>query len=108
MSVLGPIADHDFVLQTIVRDLWILWLSQLGHRLHDPAGGSHPPTDSASEADAITTSAHETDSDGEAAREGKRRGEAASHGPILVDTVVLNYMGILLLRRPIGLATILK
>ncbi|EHY60316.1 hypothetical protein HRR83_000075 [Exophiala dermatitidis] len=95
-------------LWTIVRDLWILWLSQLGHRLHDPAGGSHPPTDSASEADAITTSAHETDSGGEAARERKRRGEAASHGPILVDTVVLNYLGILLLRRPIGLATILN
>ncbi|KAL2413105.1 hypothetical protein ABEF95_014573 [Exophiala dermatitidis] len=95
-------------LWTIVRDLWVLWLSQLGHRLHDPAGGSHPPTDSASETGPITTSAHETDSDGEAAREGKRRGEQENHGPTLVDTIVLNYLGILLLRRPIGLATILN
>ncbi|EXJ82645.1 hypothetical protein A1O3_06458 [Capronia epimyces CBS 606.96] len=100
-------------LWTIVRDLWVLWLSKLDHRLRD-ATESQPRTGtgtgSASEADPATTSADETDTDPETeeGRRARQERDSTRVGPALVDTVVLNYLGILLLRRPIGLATLLK
>ncbi|EXJ90819.1 hypothetical protein A1O1_03924 [Capronia coronata CBS 617.96] len=98
-------------LWTIVKDLWMLWLSRLDHRLHDPAE-SQGRTDPASEADPATTSANETDTDTDVEIDERRRSrkkrDPLHSGPMLIDTAALNYLGVLLLRRPIGLATMLK
>ncbi|EXJ70960.1 uncharacterized protein A1O5_05953 [Cladophialophora psammophila CBS 110553] len=88
----------------IVRDLWTLWLSKLEHRLGDSLA------DAKDKADTTASSGNETDTDlaADEKDEPLRRSKSAHSYPTLVDTIALNYLGIVMLRRPIGLAKILK
>lgn len=94
------------VLQTIVRDLWTLWLSRLESRLQD----AHDLPDAADKGDTTASSGNDTGTDVDTDRESQSptRRNTRDKGPTLVDTISLNYLGIVLLRRPIGLATILR
>ena len=94
--------------QTIVRDLWTLWLSKLGHRLQDLAQSQQ--TGRESEGETSGTSENEDDTNFETDYEANpsRKRNSARNGPTLVDTIALNYLGITLLRRQVSLATILR
>lgn len=102
-------------LQRIVRDLWTLWLSRLENRLHN-AVDPHPPAGTDSEGEPSATQPEETNTEpgsdeGEPVHEeskSKSKSKSAREGPMLVDTVALIHLGILMLRRPIGLAVILE
>lgn len=85
----------------------MLWLSKLDQRLQEP-NETQSLSEVASETDPATTSANETDTDPETEEGRQRTRKERNSSPTLVDTIVLNYLGILLLRRPIGLGTILK
>jgi hypothetical protein len=79
--------------KTIVRDLWTLRLPNLLHRLESP-----PPVESESQA---ASSIEESGDGGDQKKlERVRKG---FDSPKLVETVALCYMGLLLLRLPIGL-----
>lgn len=103
--------------QTIVRDLWSLWLSRLASRLNDSSSGpGHVPEgESETERDLHATSADDTDTDtGGVDTDADERPptennhKAVRKGPMLIDTVVLSYLTMILLRCPIELATILR
>ncbi|KIX97599.1 uncharacterized protein Z520_06377 [Fonsecaea multimorphosa CBS 102226] len=90
-------------LWAIVRDLWALWLSKLEHRL----GDSH--AEAMQNADTTASSGNDTDTDLDADVRREPEGNKAAHSyPTLIDTIALNYLGIVMLRRPIGLAKVLK
>ncbi|OAP55988.1 hypothetical protein AYL99_10140 [Fonsecaea erecta] len=90
-------------LWAIVRDLWTLWLSKLEHRLSDSLA------DAGDKATATASSGDETDPNLDAGEERDREGDKSAHSyPTLVDTIALNYLGIVMLRRPIRLAKVLK
>ncbi|KIV83293.1 hypothetical protein PV11_05331 [Exophiala sideris] len=93
-------------LWTIVRDLWTLWLSRLERRLQPSTSATEVDT----EGDPATTSGNETTTDSESAEESKlgRKRKQTQENPSLIDTIALTYLGVLLLRRPIGLATVLR
>ncbi|KIW94805.1 uncharacterized protein Z519_04782 [Cladophialophora bantiana CBS 173.52] len=92
------------ITQAIVRDLWTLWLSKLEHRLGDSLA------DTKDKEDTTASSGNETDIDPDVDEKDEplRRTKSAHSYPTLVDTIAMNYLGIVMLRRPIGLAKILK
>ncbi|KIW63244.1 hypothetical protein, variant [Phialophora macrospora] len=104
-------------LWSVVRDLWTLWLSRLGHRLQD-----HPSTavdeladTSGNEADTTASSSgNESDTDPDAytrrqlQQQQKQSSYSAHNYPKLIDTIALAYIGIIMLRRPVGQATFLR
>ncbi|KAI1625976.1 hypothetical protein EDD37DRAFT_324476 [Exophiala viscosa] len=96
-------------LWTIVRDLWTFWLTQLEDRLQASAGAPSA-TEIDTEGEPATISGNETTTDSESAGESKlgRKRKQTQGSPSLIDTIALSYMGVLLLRRPIGLATVLR
>lgn len=96
--------------QTIVRDLWTLWLSRLDHRLRDPTKTDGLAADTEGDDEPATTSADETDTGLETAGDpdSHQKGKRTHESPQLVDTIALNYIGIILLRRPVSLARIFK
>ncbi|KIW26092.1 uncharacterized protein PV07_09219 [Cladophialophora immunda] len=90
-------------LWAVVRDLWALWLSKLEHRLSDSLA------DAMDKANTTASSGNETDTDLDADVKGEPEGKKHTHlYPMLVDTIALNYLGIVMLRRPVGLAKVLK
>ncbi|KAK5043300.1 hypothetical protein LTR13_001071 [Exophiala sideris] len=95
-------------LWTIVRDLWTLWLSRLEGRLQTSTSATSA-TEVDTEGDPAMTSGNETTTDSESAGESElgRKRKQTQENPSLIDTIALNYLGVLLLRRPIGLATVL-
>ncbi|KAK7896968.1 hypothetical protein LTR67_004856 [Exophiala xenobiotica] len=101
-------------LWTIVRDLWTLWLSKLDHRLRDPTKADGLAADTESEGECedepATTSANETDTEREnfGDPDSHKKGKRTHESPQLVDTIALNYIGIILLRRPVSLARTFK
>ncbi|KAK5207081.1 hypothetical protein LTR41_007148 [Exophiala xenobiotica] len=101
-------------LWTIVRDLWTLWLSKLDHRLRDPTKADGLAADTEGEGEGedepATTSANETDTERENVGDpdSHKKGKRTHESPQLVDTIALNYIGIILLRRPVSLARIFK
>lgn len=96
-------ADNS-INQTVVRDLWTLWLGKLEARLHDPMTSFAGPEQEAnpeSDSDARGTSGEDTDND--------EHPIATKHdytGPTLIDTVVLIYLSTLLLRQFLPLKTL--
>ena len=96
--------------QTIVRDLWTLWLSRLDHRLRDPTKPVGLAADTGDEDEPATTSAEEADTERETAGDldNHKKGKRTHESPQLVDTIALNFIGIILLRRPVSLARIFK
>jgi RNA polymerase I-specific transcription initiation factor RRN7 len=86
------------LIKTIVRDLWTLRLSKLVHRLE-----SAQPVDSESQA---CSSAAEGGEDG--GRKSVKIVGKSIDSPKLVETIALCYMGVLLLRLPIGLVDIYR
>ncbi|KIW83155.1 hypothetical protein Z517_02399 [Fonsecaea pedrosoi CBS 271.37] len=88
----------------IVRDLWTLWLSKLEHRLNDGLA------DASENPDTTASSGNETDADldTDVRPQPSKRNKSAHGNPTLVDTIALNYLGMVMLRRPIGLAEVLK
>ena len=93
LSTLDWILDADLV-EAIVRDLWALRLSKLLHRHESPQPGG-----SGSKA---FSSVGESGDDDDSRMSRKRTGEGGDF-PKLIETIALCYMGILLLRLPIGL-----
>jgi RNA polymerase I-specific transcription initiation factor RRN7 len=85
--------------QTIVRDLWALRLSTLAHKLDTTLS-------TVESEDQPSSSAEES---GEAVgRKASRTFGKGIDSPRLVETVGLCYMGMLLLRLPIGLADLYR
>ncbi|KAK5045895.1 hypothetical protein LTR84_008681 [Exophiala bonariae] len=111
-------------LWTVVRDLWSLWLTKLESRLQNDAPTSGPDaSESEGQVKDKKSGGDETDTDGdgdgdrdtdaEAADRGSGHrsdgtNDAVKKGPGLIDTVVLNYLAMILLRCPIELATLLS
>jgi hypothetical protein len=98
-----------------VRDLWTLWLSRLGNRLQEPpsTAADELPDTSGHEADTTASSGTESDTDRDAyaqkqLRKKTRSKYSAQNHPKLIDTIALAYMGIIMLRRPVGQATFLR
>lgn len=90
--------------QTVVRDLWTLWLGKLEARLHDPVTSFSGPEQEAnpeSDSDARGTSGEDTDND-----EHPITTKHDYPGPTLIDTVVLIYLSTLLLRQFLPLKTL--
>lgn len=85
-------------IKTIVRDLWTLRLSKLLSRLESPQRG-----DSESQA----TPPAEDSGDGAPERSAKRGGKGLE-SPKLVETIALCYMGMLILRLPVGLGELYR
>jgi len=90
--------------QTIVRDLWTLRLSRQLPRLEESAKVTEDSEDlspfalnSGDETDLENANPHQAESS-----------RKASDPPTLVQTIALCYMGILLLRLPMGLASIFR
>ncbi|KIX04020.1 uncharacterized protein Z518_07573 [Rhinocladiella mackenziei CBS 650.93] len=96
-------------LWTIVRDLWTLWLSRLEHRLQESPDPEALP-DPESEEELGLDAGNETDTDLETDGESQwqKKHKSTCDSPTLVDTVALTYLGVILLRRTIGLATMLR
>lgn len=84
--------------KTIVRDLWALRLSKLVHRLESPERvGSESQVLSSAEG-----------SEQEGGPETLKTDGKGIESPKLVETIALCYMGMLLLRLPIGLGTVYR
>ncbi|EXJ54112.1 hypothetical protein A1O7_09449 [Cladophialophora yegresii CBS 114405] len=99
-------------LWNVVRDMWTLWVSRLEHRLlQDAATAVDGLTNTTgNEADTTASSGEESDTDpgASAQKMEKRKRESAHDYPKLIDTAALAYMGIIMLRRPVGQATFLR
>lgn len=99
-----------------MRDLWSLWLTKLEPRLlNDPATPGRGVSDSEGELQDRKSGDKETDTDAEITdrecglRDGDRmHNHAVRKGPGLIDTVVLNYLALVLLRCPVELASMLR
>ncbi len=86
------------LMKTIIRDLWELRLSKLSHRLDSPR-----PVDF--ESQAFSTAEDSGDDGTGKASKGDGKGIDSLK---LVETISLCYLGILLLRRPVGLAELYR
>ncbi|OCT54166.1 hypothetical protein CLCR_00315 [Cladophialophora carrionii] len=104
-------------LWSVVRDMWTLWVSRLEHRLlQDPttAAVDELTDTTADKADTTASSGDESDIDPRTSvqkqlqkNEEKERDSAHDY-PKLIDTIALAYMGIIMLRRPVGQAAFLR
>lgn len=85
-----------------MRDLWTLRVSRLAHRIERPLENDPESQGFSSEAESGAESQQDVE---DAARRSRRR---AHDSPILLESIGLVYLGILLLRLPIGLAEIYR
>jgi len=104
-------ATSDTV-QTVVRDLWTIRLSKLIYRTEDrtqvAAGESEQSQFDTSATETGLETGFETSIDDGDDGKPLKTSKTARDSPTLMETVALNYLGVMLLRRPIGLATIFK
>lgn len=90
----------------MVRDLWTLWLSKLDRRLQDPTR-SDTLTETEGESDPAADDTDNEPGNAKGATDTQKR-KARVSSPLLIDTITLNYLGIIILRRPVSLAAMLK
>ncbi|KIW41491.1 uncharacterized protein PV06_07042 [Exophiala oligosperma] len=93
-------------LWTVVRELWTLWLSKLDRRLQDPMR-SDTLTETEGENDPVTDDTDTEPDNSRGATDAQKR-KTKVPSPLLIDTIALNYLGIIILQRPVSLATTLR
>lgn len=89
-------------LWTVVRDLWTLRLAKQVDKLETPSTPDQ-------ERQASFTKAETSDESGnEVPNALQASGKNASDSPVLVETIALCYLGILLMRLPVGIGDIYR
>ena len=85
-----------------------MWLSRLEHRLHDATTIMEEIAEGSVKGEATASSGDDTDTDHETHMKRQKQGQSPYLYPKLIDTIALIHMAVIMLRRPIRLATMLK